>query len=73
MYVYVIAQHIESKHKHTQGTDGHAVPSVRQKVHLDIGVTGSSVGSGWQVYGLKDVDNELMAHFVIPQFNLYKL
>lgn len=46
------------------------VPSVRQEVHLDIGVTRSPIGSGWQVYGLKDVDNQLMTHFVVPQLHL---
>lgn len=51
-------------------TNTHKVPSVRQKVHFDIGVTWPPVGSGGQIYGLKDVDNQLMAHFVIPQLHL---
>lgn len=46
------------------------LPPIRQEVHLDIGVPRSSVWSGWQVYGLKDVDDQLMAHFVVPQLNL---
>lgn len=45
-------------------------PPIRQEVHLDIGVPRSSVRSSWQVYGLEDVDYQLMAHFVIPQLDL---
>lgn len=46
------------------------LPPIRQEVHLDIRVPRSSVWSGWQVYGLKDVDDQLMAHFVVPQLHL---
>lgn len=45
------------------------ITPIRQEVHLDVGVSRSSVWSGWQVYGLKDVDNQLMAHFVVPQLH----
>lgn len=48
------------------------LPPIRQEVHLDIWVPRSSVWSGRQIYGLKDVDNQLMAHFVVPQLHLYK-
>ena len=47
-----------------------SLPPVRQEVHFDVGVPRSSVCSGRQVYGLKDVDDQLMAHFVIPQLHL---
>lgn len=46
------------------------LPPIRQEVHLDIGVPRSTIGSRWEAYGLKDVDNQLMAHFVVPQLYL---
>ena len=46
------------------------LPSVRQEVDFDVRVPGSAIFPGWQVLGAEDGDNELMAHLVIPQFDL---
>ena len=47
-----------------------SLPSVGEEVHLDVGVQRSTVGPRRQVYGLKDVDNQLMAHLIVTQLHL---
>lgn len=45
-------------------------PSIREEVDFDIRVSGSPVFPGRQVFGAQYGDDQLMAHFVIPQFDL---
>lgn len=49
------------------------LPSVWEEVDFDVGVPRSSVFSRRQVLGSQDGDNELVAHFIVPEFNLSKV
>lgn len=46
------------------------LPSIGEEVDFDVRVSGSPVFPGRQVFGAQYGDDQLMAHFVIPQFDL---
>lgn len=46
------------------------LPSIGEEVDFDIRVPGPPVFPGGQVFGAQNGDNQLMAYFVIPQFDL---
>lgn len=48
------------------------LPSVWEEVYFDVGISRPAILSRRQVLGAQDGDNELMAHFIIPEFNLCK-
>lgn len=45
-------------------------PSIREEVDFDVRVPGSPIFPGWQVFGAQYGDDQLMAHLVVPQFDL---
>lgn len=45
-------------------------PPIRKEVDFDVGIPRSAVFPRRQVLGAQYGNDELMAHFVIPEFNL---
>lgn len=46
------------------------LPSIREEVDFDIRVPWPTVFPGRQVFGAQDGNDQLMAHLVVPQFDL---
>lgn len=48
------------------------LPSVRQEVDFNVGVSRSAVVSNGEFFGAEDSDDQLMTNFIVPQLYLHE-